>query len=79
MEQTEKNPVHYRMRGGVEVTLWKNKGKNGKKGIDMIVINRSYKDKEGKWKKTPAIPSSYAAGLATLLQSIYRENETRND
>lgn len=65
-------PEHVRV-GGIDVTVWSNNS-NGKT-FQTVTLQRSYKDKEGKWAKANSFRVNDIPKAIVALQKAY-ENLT---
>ncbi|MDI6855877.1 MAG: hypothetical protein QMD21_03725 [Candidatus Thermoplasmatota archaeon] len=62
-------PEHVRV-GGIDVTIWENDG--GTRGsFKNVTIQRSYKDKNGKWQKTGSLKVNDIPKAILALQIAY--------
>jgi len=55
---------------GVEVSVWKNEGKEGSVFF-TVSLQRSYKDKEGNWQSTASLRKSDLLVASHLLEKAY--------
>jgi len=56
--------------GAVSITVWKNQTEKGE--YSSIQIDKSYKDKEGKWQKTGSLNTNDLPKAITGLTEAYK-------
>lgn len=68
---TKKNEPASRIRHGlIEVTIWKNQGKD--RPFYSTTLTRSYKADDGPWHQTPSLSSSDLLVASLALQDAYK-------
>ncbi len=71
---TQKNEPATRIRYGlIEVTIWRNQGKE--RPFYTATLKRSYKAEDDSWKQTSSLSGSDLLVAATALQDAYKAIE----
>jgi hypothetical protein len=69
MENTNGNVVKHIKVGGVVATIWRNE--NGGKEYLSVSLDRSYKDRNGEWKKTHSLRQNDLPKALLALQKAF--------
>ena len=67
-DKPAQKPVHKIRSGAIEVTIWRNEGKNG--FFYIVTMNRSYK-KDEEWKQADSFSAEDLLLLAKLLDQAH--------
>ena len=63
-------PIKKFSAGGVQVAVWENQGKEGRR-FNSVSIDRRYKDKNDKWKSTGSLKQNDIPKAVLALQRAY--------
>lgn len=70
-------PEHTVRVGGIQFSIWSND--TGKGVFQSITIDKSYKDKDGEWKRTKSFKPSdlvkVQLGLSKVLEYLYLKHD----
>lgn len=64
------SPVKKFSVGGIQVAVWENDGKEGRKFYNAT-FDRRYKDKDGKWQSTSSLGANDLPKAILALQKAY--------
>ena len=65
--------------GGITATIWCNEAKGESKSYHSIVLEKSYKDKEGNWQTTSSLMSNDLPKAQLVLAKAYEYLTLKDD
>jgi len=73
---SDNKPKFKKTTKGLTATVWENEkqDQSGNKYSECsVVLERSYKDREGNWQKTGSLKEKHIPKAILLLQEVYKE------